>query len=184
MTPTATPAYTFEKHRHRFLAWAAARAASVKNCRFPVSVGLAVIEHARLNDLLAGVEMLPEPHNFDDAHKSWRDEIIAAAETEGYVFSHGVAAKLINVYLKGAFVISELPHHKNVNAIHPPVDRLLLHQLAKNNVGSLGTIWKAARDTGWSKLTSDQYADVINNIRKVLGEKPLWMIEEYWPGHR
>lgn len=37
--------YDILEHRHRFAAWAASRAASVKGCRFSAEQGKAVLEH-------------------------------------------------------------------------------------------------------------------------------------------
>ncbi|HEV3247016.1 MAG TPA: hypothetical protein VG124_07415, partial [Beijerinckiaceae bacterium] len=42
----------------------------------------------------------PDQDQVDDAHRAWRNAVIEAASAHGLAFTHGVAAKLINVYLK------------------------------------------------------------------------------------
>src|SRR5271167_3585902 len=96
--------YSIHEHKHRFSAWAASRAASVKNCRFSVENGKEIIECAGLQQLLVGPEFLPEPQKVDATHFDWRVAIISAAKGKRLKFSHGVAAKLINVYLKAGVV--------------------------------------------------------------------------------
>ena len=44
--------------------------------------------------------------------------------------------------------------------------------------------WRKAHYAAWSKFDSKQYQGVIDLIRKVSGDKPLWMIEEHWQGHQ
>ena len=48
---------------------------------------------------------LPTPDCIDLSHKEWREKAILSAKRMNLIgFGHGIAAKLINVYLKGAFV--------------------------------------------------------------------------------
>ncbi len=85
--------------------------------------------------------------------------------------THGVAAKLINVYLKAIFVCGGHHDHQRVRVLHPPIDRLLLRNLGWNNIGP------------WSHFESNTYEEVIDCIRKKIGTgQPVWKIEEYWPG--
>ncbi len=107
-----------------------------------------------------------------------------AATSRGLLFTHGVAAKLVNVYLKSRFVCAG--HHANarVEALHPPIDSVLLKGLAEANVGWHGKEWKLAAKTRWSKFGSDDYEQVIALIRQSLKDAPLWRIEEYWKGNQ
>ncbi|BCQ61269.1 hypothetical protein PBOI14_30190 [Pseudomonas sp. Boi14] len=118
--PTLIKPYDIAEHLHRYTAWAASRAASTKTCRFDVSTGKTIIEATGLHLLLAGPQLLPSPENIDAQHKIWRETAIEAARNKGLVgFGHGVAAKLINVYLKGAFVCAGQELHPHVQALHP-----------------------------------------------------------------
>lgn len=182
-----TTQYTIQDHKHRFSAWAAGRAASVKDNRFTVQMAEAILTRAKLHHLLIGPDALPEPHHIDPTHRNWRMDVIAAAAAVGHrgEFTHGVAAKLINVYLKAAFVCGGFETDPRVEALHPPIDELLLKQCHCDDVGELKVEWGRFRKLRWSKLGSDDYEAVIACIRQSLGEGvPLWKIEEHWRGYQ
>jgi hypothetical protein len=174
--------YDIEAHRHRAAAWAAARAASVKGCRFKVYEGRKILEAIGLDAKLALPTELPSPQQVDDIHRKWRQDARTAAEKFELKLSDGVAAKLINCYLKARFVCGGYHAHPNVSALHPPIDDLLLKELADRGYGGSAAIWRRARNTRWSKLDSVGYETVIAEIRRALGNAPLWQIEEHWRG--
>lgn len=180
-----TITYAIYEHRHRYATWAASRAASTKTCRFTVQQGKNIIEAVGLHDLLADPARLPEPAGMDSEHQRWRESAIKAAQSlnlEG--FGHGSAAKLINVYCKGAFVCAGYEMHPKVGALHPPIDSLLLDELHANDVDGKRKVWAKARSKRWSKFSSDDYQSVIDAIRSVMQGRPLWQIEVYWRGWR
>lgn len=173
------------EHRHRYAAWAAARAASTKTCRFTVETGKRIIESIGLPSLLAHPDLLPPSDEMDFVHSQWRESAIASAISFGLVgFGHGVAAKLINVYLKGAFVCGGADAHERVIALHPPIDSLLLEELYKNDVGGQRKTWAMAKARRWSKFNAEQYQEVIDSIRISMAGRALWLIEEHWCGHQ
>lgn len=177
--------YSIEEHKHRYAAWAASRAASTKTCRFEVKIGKEIIEETGLNNVISSPDKLPIPEKIDAVHKIWREKAIQAAEKRGLVgFGHGVAAKLINVYLKGVFVCAGHENHPSVAALHPPIDSLLLDELYFNNVGGLKSDWSTARKLRWSKFDSSQYESVIQSIKKAMSTKPLWKVESFWRGYQ
>jgi hypothetical protein len=177
--------YSIEVHRHRFAAWAAGRAASVNGCRFRVKAAQGVLEAVGFTPSLSNPDHLPSPQCFDAAHRLWRESIIAAAETQGLpCFTHGVAAKLINIYLKSRFVCGVHHNHANVRAIHPPIDAVLLDKLDSKDIGGLRPEWRKAKRIRWSNFDSDQYEAVILNIRKAMPSAALWEIEQYWQGYQ
>ena len=149
--------YSIERHRHIFSSWAASRAASVLGCRFKVVIGKEVLEKSGLMVVAENIKNLPSPKKFDDTHKKWREEVIKQAGYHDLTFSHGVAAKLINVYLKSVYLCGSNSEDPKVKAIHPPVDRLLLDELYKGNVAGKKSEWGAVRKIGWSKLDCKQY---------------------------
>jgi len=182
--PIAEP-YTIDQHRHRFAAWAASRAASVAPNRFKVEHGVEMIKIAGLPDLFASPDNLPSPDQIDYAHRAWRTSIITAADRQyKLTLSHGVAAKLINIYFKAGFVCGGHHDHPRVQALHPPIDSLLLIALAKAYDGKLGQRFKAAQTKKWSKFNSREYEALIGDIREAMNGKPLWMMEEHWCGYR
>ena len=177
--------YSIEVHKHRFAAWAAARAASVNHCRFKVEDGKKLLEEAGFTPSLSSPCDLPTPQSFDTAHAKWRAVVIdAAAKRKLPCFTDGVAAKLINVYLKSRFVCGGHHEHAQVKAIHPPIDSVLLDKLCSENFGNLGCKWQVARRIRWSKFNSDQYQEVIQDIRAALKGAALWEIERYWRGYQ
>jgi hypothetical protein len=174
--------YTIYAHRHRFAAWAAGRAASMKTCRFTVERARNLIESAELDTLLESPGNLPTPSNIDREHARWRKTICDSGIKNQDVLpiTHGIAAKLINVYLKAAFVCGGHHDHENVCALHPPIDRLLLSEMSDKNIDGRNDWSKIP----WSKLNSDQYQELISAIRQASSGRALWKIEEYWVGYR
>src|SRR5262249_44866632 len=143
------------------------------------------LEAAHLKRLLLGPTQLPDPQEVDGTHRQWRIDVVASAKALGLDFTHGVAAKLINIYLKAGFTCGGHDGDPRVQALHPPIDSLLLDELWERNIGGLRPEWAKARRIRWSKFTSDQYQSVIDSIRAALGrELPLWHVEQYWRGYQ
>ena len=176
--------YTIGEHKHRFSAWAAGRAANVSGCRFSVEQAKTILETAGLNQLLANPSNLPLPQDTDNYHREWRNAVIVAARNQGLNFSHGVAAKLINIYLKAGFVCGGHHSDERVRALHPPIDSVLLDELSARNVGGFRRAWNEARRIRWSKFDSAQYEAVIINIRASMPNQALWEVEQYWRGYQ
>src|SRR5690606_28775543 len=158
--------YEIKEHKHRYAAWAASRASSVKGCRFSVLQGKMIIENSGISVFVDSPQNLPEAENFDKAHSNWRESVISEAEKLGLIFTHGVAAKLINVYMKTIFVCGGYVENEKVASIHPPIDEVLLKSLRDNDVGGLKKEWQKAVTKRWSKFDSEKYQSVIDNIRK------------------
>jgi hypothetical protein len=181
--------YTLDDHRTRFAAWAAVTAARAsKKCRFTRRQGMLIIERSGLSKFLRWAD-LPQPHDFDDFHKGLRSDLCAAAinilDKEPERFSHGVAAKLVNVYFKSLFLsgtsfgTADPETWAKINALHPPIDRLLLKSLSTRDVGGKASFWHRQSLRGWSNFTSEDYEATIVEIRRVT-EGALWKIEKYW----
>jgi hypothetical protein len=176
--------YTANEHVHRSAAWAAGRAASVKNCRFSVKQAQDWITKAGLADYLPNRKNPLMTCSMDDLHRAWRFELRQVALAYGVELTHGVAAKLINVYFKAAYVSLFANSEPWVNALHPPIDAVLLDALYQNNVGGFADFWKEAKSIRWSNFDSEQYEKVIEHIKLALGNRPLWQIEAFWRGHQ
>jgi hypothetical protein len=178
--------YTIEEHKHRLAVWAAASAAMTSPlCRFTVEKGKTILEACGFDANLAAPEQLPVPSSIDAIHGQWRSQSMLTARTEGIDgFTDGVAAKLINCYLKVRFICGGFHEHERVAALHPPIDSLLLEGLAAKDVGHHAAEWKRFAAWRWSKLSSSQYQEIIDLIRECQGTEALWKIEEYWIGYR
>lgn len=178
--------YTIAEHKHRFSAWAAARAASTsKKCKFKVKEGKRILEDIGLDANFTVHQIPATAKDFDAFHKELRDSaVIASNNLVG--FSHGVAAKLLNIYFKARFVCACDEHNARILNIHPPIDRVLLDELIKKRIGNT-ELWKevnSPRVGGWSGMASAKYQEVINEIRKCCNEKAFWEIEKHWVGHQ
>ena len=170
--------YDIKEHTHRFAAWAASRAASVKDFRFSVAKGKSWIEAVDgLRDCVCDPSNLPDPKEFDETHRKWRERIIQVSHRP---MKHGVAAKLVNIYLKVAVVQCSFVNLPKVKAVHPPIDSVLLSQLRRIDSGFL-----RRRSLIWTQFGSKKKKKVIKGIQDLLGEgEALWKIEKYWRGHR
>ena len=175
--------YSIEEHKHRFAAWAAGRAATVNGCRFKVKDGKNILELSGMKEVAKSIDNLPLPNNFDKCHKIWRERVINVAKELDLEFTHGVAAKLINIYLKSVYVCGDNYEDPKVRAIHPPIDRVLLDDLYKQDIGSQKAEWQKARKARCSRLSSSEYENVITAVQRTIPDNQgLWKIEEYWQG--
>jgi hypothetical protein len=176
--------YTIHYHCHNFSAWAASRAASVIGCRFTVEQGKALLESIGFGPNLNSPAKIPEPDQLDPIHRKWRQQIINHAQILTIPMTHGVAAKLINVYLKSRFVCGGFAEYPKVQALHPPIDSLLLQKLARDDFGGKARLWSKAYKARWSKFDLETYENVIQEIRESLNGEPMWQIERFWKGHQ
>ena len=120
--------------KQRFSVWCASTAARAsRNCRFTGEQGAEIALNSSLL-YYKTLDDLPAPIEFDNLHKKLRQETCLAAEkiieNETMQFTPGVAAKFINIYFKAMF-LNDVPadcsdHENKINALHPPIDRLLL----------------------------------------------------------
>ncbi len=175
--------------RHDFAAWAASRAASTSTlARFPVTNGKAALESSvTLMKISTDPQNLPSPSQFD----AWHTKVCKTVQSNlrnksPNGFAYGVTAKLVNIYLK-ALVMGHYGHlsdeslRDKIDAVHPPIDRLLLAALEYQDVGGLKPRWRIHKNIAWSKFSLDQYSAVIQDVRSVTDGK-LWQIEKYWSG--
>jgi hypothetical protein len=176
--------YDIFDHVHRISSWAAGTAVR-RGRHFSVKDGQLILSGAGFPLLLRkGLEGLPSPEAIDSTHRFWRENVIGLAGERGLSWSHGLAAKLINVYLKVAYVGIFSHDDPRVNALHPPIDRVLLNKLSEIDVGNRRR-WSRYRDRGWTRFDSREYEEVINAFRAALGPGvPLWKIEREWPGYQ
>lgn len=183
------------EHRFRFAAWCGATAARASaNCRFTVSEGVTLLEKSKLDRIARGIDELPEAIDFDDHHKVWCSEIVKNApsvmsKAPRKEFSYGVAAKLVDCYLKPLFLELQPPQYDEsirtrTNAIHPPIDSILLKNLGRRDPDiERSRNWKRWKKMGWSNFDRDTYLEIIQQVRDVT-ENQLWRIEAFWTGYQ
>ena len=143
-----------------------------------------------------GVDWLPDPKDFDAEHRKWCETICEEAKSCGVQkeMSHGIAAKLINVFIKTLMPpdLETLPAGIKAKwyAVHPPVDRKVLQNM-KTKVGD-PKFWSSLpgrQGPSWREFNAENYQGVIDLIRKDLCKRlklhpdapvPLWMNERFW----
>jgi len=140
-----------------------------------------LLDRKLFRDLGSHPSRLPKVQGIDAGHRRWRKSIKAQAGTHGVSISDGVAAKIINVYLKSRLVCGGYHNHPRVRALHPPIDSILLDTLGSIDSGIQGCMDKMGRPA-WSKFTSGQYETMIKALRIYArrSAKALWEIEEHW----
>ena len=172
--------YDHFAHRHNFAVWAAARAAQR---------GFTTV--ARLKAALEAcgiVEFLRQPNaqhtgreEFDHLHREWCVEVVDHLTRQGISNpTYGRAAKLIAVYLKAMVVVGPLSDSSLAQVAHPPVDRILLRNLARTDDISSPHKREWAR-LNWTQLGEDAYCRLISQLRECLNDgEPMWHLEKYW----
>ncbi|MCA9359079.1 hypothetical protein KC926_02650 [Candidatus Kaiserbacteria bacterium] len=179
--------------RHRYAAWCAGRASSTRKCPFTVETASELIESSiGLKYFSKGWHVPLKVIDFDATHRSFREKLVNKAKQKGLKnFTHGVAAKLINIYLKTLHVVPMLgmyerltdAERRKLGNFHPPIDSVLLEELVRSDAGGKKSIWRKYRDIRWSNLKSNEYENLISEMREVT-KGQLWKIEAYWQGHR
>ncbi|TVQ30178.1 MAG: hypothetical protein EA376_13895 [Phycisphaeraceae bacterium] len=171
--------YTLFEHRHRFAIWAAARAAQ----RGFTSVRV-------LRDALESTDIaafLRDPASletdqaaFDGRYRGWCIAALGFLENAGVANStFGRVAKLVAVYLKSMVITGPHAESRLAGVIHPPIDAILLKNLARSEAGSqFPQRWRTMR---WTMLDEQAYSTLIAELRRVLPEgEPFWKLEEHW----
>ncbi len=180
--------YGPEEHRFRFAAWAAARASSRGCGGFTTQKAVTALQTSGLRKMVEGVTALPaNPEQFDLCHIKWCMAVQNSVDLKN--FKYGRAAKLVNIYFKALFLAnfgspkSRLAEADDlttrVNAIHPPIDRLLLNELA-NHGGKHCDFFRHIRTKGWTQFNQKEYESVIVKVKDIT-QGELWRIEEFWP---
>lgn len=186
------------EHRFRFATWAAATAASRSRavCSFTVETGARLLRETPLKFLALGPHWLPEPNSFDEVHHRWCFDLSRRDDRpEG--FNYGIAAKLVNVYTKALFLpafgggwfhpydssLVDNDYTRRCEALHPPIDSILLRELALRDQGGLGREWRQLRDRRWSNFEEEDYFKAIRLMKQVTGNRP-WRIEALWQGYQ
>jgi hypothetical protein len=180
-------AYSLHDHKHRFSVWAASTAArqARTKCHFSVEEGKKILESADIEESIQLIPKIKSQDKFDDWHKDMCNRLISKAKNDHIQgFTFGVAAKLLNCYLKSYFI----DYLDELKFIHPPIDKLLLDKLADKNIGDKKKFWKCKSKIGWSSFEEEDYLEIIKSIKETLHEiddsSGLWKIEYYWVGHQ
>ncbi|MDQ6995340.1 MAG: hypothetical protein Q9M18_07070 [Mariprofundaceae bacterium] len=178
--------FTYEQYRHDFASWSAARAAQRGFEGATVGVLKQAIEDVGLDvfvNTASNYEMTEAA--FDVQHQQWCTKIRAFLLAKDVVkATYGLAAKLVNVYLKSAVILGERGKSQLASVIHPPIDGLLLKAIAKNGKkdGISPELRKLCVDSRWTRFDGNAYRGLIVAMKAEKLHKPhFWMLERYWP---
>jgi hypothetical protein len=177
--------YAIAEHSHRYAAWCASRAASRGLAGFSTTKAREAIEHCGLAHLISGpVRAWPtDAEDFDGLHGTWCTQVRDYLKAHGVAdVGYGHAAKIVAIYLKGRVVCGGALDSVLAHIAHPPIDRILLQALAKDQQFSQAerNNW---RQINWTQLTSETYRELIESLRKAhLHEAGFWRTEVYWSG--
>ena len=177
--------YSFAEHVHRFAVWTAARAVQ-RNFTTTENIRKA-IEQTGLQTLVFK-KNISTPKQFDKFHEKTCDKLISVFKKQvidasysravnfkkqGINASYGRAAKIVAIYIKTSIVIPESGKSKLSKIAHPPIDRILLH-----NLDSKYPELKL-KSRNWTTLNKDEYFKLIQKFREDFGDC-FWKIEVNW----
>jgi hydroxylamine reductase (hybrid-cluster protein) len=174
------PKYTINDHKHNFAIWTAARAVQ-RNFTTTKIIGNA-INSVHLQEEVIKLE---KSSIVSEEYDSWHYKMVQALiknfpmkEGEG-VKLYGRAAKIIAIYLKTYHIVGN-PTSSLSKVAHPPVDRVLLSNLYKENkdLKILNVI-----ETAWTNINSDQYFEIIVALKHIQSKNNFeyfWMMEYFW----
>jgi hypothetical protein len=204
--------YNLDIHKHILSTWAASRAASQNNFRFKVEFGMKLIllgAKGSLVDEQTFINFIKEIKTFKSQkqYNSWHHSTIINMRKKGDDlqslldkynknyddYSYGIAAKLLNCYLK-VFFLEYFGTEKFADFIHPPIDRLLLLALKKEDPKLFNfedevfvSVSNYPQIPVWTKINENEYISIINLINEFVfsrGQKGLWKSEAFWSGHQ
>lgn len=171
--------YDHFQHKHNFSVWASARAA--QRAFTTVAVLKEALENCGVVEFLKNAKSLTiADSEFDNLHREWCRNIVNHLTDSGVKrVTFGRAAKLLAVYLKSMVVISD-PNSGLARVAHPPIDQILLQNLARTREvrSPYKRIWKRIR---WTQLSEQEYYELLGQLRSCLQEgEPMWHLERYW----
>ena len=213
--------YTADKHKHILACWGAASAASQsKHFKFSVKQGKQLLLMAKDGQysseesfilFIKDVENFTSQREFDKWHSRAIENMLTGGDLDNVFekintekrnkqrvqldkkyYSYGIAAKLLNCYLK-IFHLSSFELCKYGKYLHPPIDAILLRRLYEREPDSFTFSFKATsmlHDRSipkWTALDEQDYSVIIDKIQKFIKEKDadgLWKIEFAWQGHQ
>ena len=204
--------YNLDLHKHTLSKWAASRAASQsKGFKFSVKLGSKLLlfgtseRQASDQDFIDYIKQI-ETFSSQDDYDSWHHQTIANMISDNdelkkllnsYNKSHnnytyGIAAKLLNCYLK-VFYLESFGNQNFADFIHPPVDAILLKALRKddkklfNFKNSIFTNIGVQKIPTWTRINKNEYKTIIKLMKEFVASKNengLWKIESFWIGHQ
>lgn len=176
--------YNLEEHRHRFSAWAAARAA--QRGYTTVDNLCEALKACGVREFLtsANLSTVDNEEKFRKKHEEWCGLIIKTLKgmkNRGVPKpTYGRAAKLVGMYIKSMIVLGGHSKSSFARYAHPPIDGRLLKNLAKAKDAKCPDK-KSFKETKWTELKPKEYYKLVEQLHKCLSSgEPFWMLERFW----
>ena len=174
---TGTSICDLERMRFEFFAWASARAAQAGSSKTTVSVlrgALVDADAANWHRTIA----VTSAKDYDAWHIGTIDGVHRKLVSTAPAIGWGIAAKLVNVFIKGRWLLD--PGYVGpMRAFgHPAIDSIQLRIIDD----SYGTDF--SRSVRWHRMNRQEYAGVIVTLRQRHPHEAIWTIEEGWSADR
>jgi hypothetical protein len=173
-----TKNFSIEEHIHRFGVWTAARAAS-KSLLSNLEIEN-LLEAIKLKDKISALRECGDLNH--TSYSIWLkdccDELIEAVNASECVtlkkkrFSHGLAAKVISIYIKTVEVIPTKGASTLSAVAFPPIDSILLR--------NINSKYNKKLNIRWSKFGWPEYTLTIQALQQINGDRPMWQLESEW----
>lgn len=174
---TGTPICDLERMRFEFFAWASARAAQAGSSKTTVAVLRAALVDADAANWGRCV-VVTSAKDYDAWHMEAIDGVHRKLVNTVPAIGWGIAAKLVNVFIKGRWLLDAGYTGPIRSFGHPAIDSILLHLIDD----SYGTDF--TRSLRWQRMTRQEYEGVIATLRLRHPHEGIWTIEEEWRADR
>lgn len=168
--------FDLDPMRFEFFAWAAARAAQAGSSKTTVAVlrrALVDADAANWHRTIAA--------DSAQAYDAWHIgtiETVCGGLASVPSMSWGIAAKLVNVYIKGRWLLDGSHPGPMRSFGHPAIDSILLGLIDK----TYGTTY--AGSLRWQRMTRVEYQGVVAHLRQNHPTQAIWTIEATWSAVR
>ena len=171
--------YDTHEHAHRFAVWTAARAATRGMAGGTTENIEKAIGMAKLRNFLEAKVNEKNTLDFDSyfkVHDGFCKEIVRYFNEIKLECTYGRAAKIVAVYFKTRLL--NLESHPLLNVIFPPIDSVLLKNLAK----VFSSEMKNLAHKKWTQFDLEDYKTTIQTITiwSVKNDLKFWEVEKYW----
>lgn len=173
--------YDIKDHRHRFSAWAAARAAQRGLKGGTVSVFTAALESCGIVEFVRTAKREDvDEGGFRSLHEKWCNAIVAYLHNKVTPKpSFGHATKLVAMYLKSMVIMGPDGNTELARLVYPPIDSNLLKNISK--APDIAIKYKADwKKVKWTRLDRQGYYKLIDQLRDCFKLREFWKLEQFW----
>lgn len=162
-----------DRMRFEFFAWASARAAQAGSSKTTVSVLRGALIDADAGNWHKAVAVT-SAKDYDAWHMQTIDGVHRMLVSTVPTIGWGIAAKLVNVFIKGQWLLDVSYTGPMRSFGHPAIDSILLRLIDKSYQTNY------SRSLRWQHMTRPEYMGVIDALRRHHAHDAIWTIEEGW----